>query len=118
MATVDLNHLHLHVRNLPDAQAFYERWFGFREHVRHGDLLFLRNEEGFDLALMPDPQEPGLPRWFHFGFRLASPDGVRALHARMNEAGIPLAKPLYEDEELVSFTCLDPEGYRVEVYWE
>lgn len=115
---VDLNHLHLHVRDQARSTAFYEDWFGFREHMRHGDLLFLRNGDDFDLALAPDPEGQNLPGWFHFGFRLPSPDGVRELHARMTEAGIPQAKPLYEDDTLVSFTCYDPDGYRVEVYWE
>ena len=57
-AKIDLNHLHLHVRNMNRARRFYESYFGFREHMRVGDILFLRNADGFDLTLRPD-RAPG-----------------------------------------------------------
>ena len=79
---MDLNHLHLHVRDVASASAYYQRWFGFREHVCHGDILFLRNGDGFDLALAPDDEGEDFPTWFHFGFRLASAADVRDLHVR------------------------------------
>jgi hypothetical protein len=31
---------------------------------------------------------------------------------------VQLAKPLYEDSTFMSFRCVDPDGYAVEVYWE
>lgn len=36
----------------------------------------------------------------------------------MNVARVPIVKPLYKDESLVSYRCLDPDGYGIEVYWE
>jgi catechol 2,3-dioxygenase-like lactoylglutathione lyase family enzyme len=80
-AGLDLNHLHLHVKNLDRAQRFYESYFQFREHMRYGDILFLRNTSGFDLALVPDRKPSSFPEWFHFGFRLADPRAVRKLQA-------------------------------------
>jgi catechol 2,3-dioxygenase-like lactoylglutathione lyase family enzyme len=115
---VDLNHLHLHVRDLGRSRRFYETWLGFREHAWYEDLLFLRNAHGFDLALMPDPAPAPLPDWFHFGFRLESAAAVRELHERMRAAGVPFRRALHEEPELVSFRCEDPDGCAVEVYWE
>jgi catechol 2,3-dioxygenase-like lactoylglutathione lyase family enzyme len=115
---MDLNHLHLHVRDLDRSHAFYETWFGFRERVRHGEIVFLSNDDRFDLALSPSPRVEPFPEWFHFGFRLASGDAVREIHRRMTAANVAIAKPLYQDDEMVSFRCLDPDGYGIEVYWE
>ncbi len=115
---MDLNHLHLHVRDLHEAEQFYGRWFHFSEFSRHGDLLFLRNEDGFDLALLPEGDPAPFPPWFHFGFRLSSPDDVRHLYGRMKVEEVPMPKPLYDEDDLVSFQCVDPDGHRIEIYWE
>jgi catechol 2,3-dioxygenase-like lactoylglutathione lyase family enzyme len=87
---VDLNHMHLHVKNLDRAQRFYESYFRFREQMRNGNILFLRNTSGFDLALVPDRKASSFPEWFHFGFRLASPRAVQTLHSRMSSDGVPV----------------------------
>ena len=114
----DLNHLHLHVRDTAQSGRFYEQWFGLREHVRHGDILFLRDGATFDLALAPDPAPPPLPSWFHFGFRLGRAEDVRDLHRRMASASLPGLCDLYADDDMVSFRVRDPDGYGIEVYWE
>ena len=57
-----INHLHLHVASVERAADFYTRHFGFRPHVRHGEVLFMRDAADFDLALAPGaPAE--LPAW-------------------------------------------------------
>jgi catechol-2,3-dioxygenase len=115
---MDLNHLHLHVRDLERSRTFYESWFGLRERIRHGEILFLTNDDRFDLALSPSEHVEPFPGWFHFGFRLEDRDAVRETHRRMTASNVAMAKPLYEDEEMISFRCLDPDGYGIEVYWE
>ena len=115
---MDLNHLHLHVRDVERSHRFYHIWFGLDHRVRHGDILFLSNPDGFDLALAPDPDPQPLPAWWHFGFRLASADHVRRLHRRMCDAGVSLTRPLADDPDYITFQCADPDGYRIEVYWE
>ena len=115
---MQVNHLHLHVTDLDRSRAFYERWFGFEEHVRHGDILFLRDAGGLDLALAPDDTPASLPAWFHFGFRLESGDAVRALRTEMEAEGVAMATELFDYEDLVSFRCTDPDGYAIEIYWE
>jgi hypothetical protein len=44
-------------------------------------------------------------------------DAVRALATRLERDGVAIVE---RDEEpgLVSFKCLDPDGWRIEVYWE
>ena len=110
----DLNHLHLHVTDLQRARAFYEGHFGFRERVRHGDILFLTNDEGFDLALAPAEAAGAFPPWFHFGFRLGRPEDVRSLHADLRA----VSEDLGDEGDFVWFRCRDPDGHRIEVYWE
>jgi catechol 2,3-dioxygenase-like lactoylglutathione lyase family enzyme len=115
---VDLNHLHLHVRDQARSRIFYERWFGFRERVWHGDILFLANDDGFDLALAPDKKPAKLPAWFHVGCRLPTAAKVRALHRRMEAAGVKGLGDFHRYEDHVFFRCTDPDRYKIEVYWE
>lgn len=110
-------HLHLHVRDPAASAAFYGRWFGLRERVRYGDLVFLSDGASLDLALAPDPAPAPMPPWFHHGFRLPTADAVRRLHAALGAAGVGVTERV-EDGDLVSFRVPDPDGYRVEVYWE
>lgn len=113
---IDLNHLHLHVRNLDRARRFYESYFRFRESMRHAGILFLRNASGFDLALVPDRKPSSFPEWFHFGFRLASPRAVRQLHRRMSSEGVRV-DDVEDYENYVTFRCMDPDGNSIEIYW-
>ena len=115
---MDLNHLHLHVGDLARSRRFYETYFGFRERVTHGEILFLTNDHAFDLALAPAPSVDRFPAWFHFGFRLNTADAVRELHQKMSSGGVPLPKGLIDDPDLVSFRCTDPDGHSIEIYWE
>ena len=98
---------------------FYERYFRFIAHTRHGDVVFLRDEQdGLDLALAPADTPETFPSWFHFGFRLDGPDHVRALHNRMQGEGITITGDLAEEEGWIHFRCADPDGYQIEVYCE
>ena len=61
---------------------------------------------------------PGwLPAFVHFGFQLPDADAVRALLARM-EADEVLILERWDEPGYVAFKCLDPDGWRVEAYWE
>ena len=116
---MDLNHLHLYVRDIAASRRFYEKYLGFqRERLNEGDLIIVQNGEGFDLAFAFNSNPPRMPSGFHFGFRLAEPQAVRDLHLRMTSEGVPLARPLKEYDDYVTFTCTDPDGYEIEVYCE
>lgn len=116
---MDLNHLHLHVRDIAASRRFYEKYFGFhRERINEGDFVIVQNDDGFDLALALDGPAPIMPQWFHFGFRLANADAVRELYKQMNSDGIEIFKELGGYDDYVTFRCADPDGYVIEVYWE
>jgi hypothetical protein len=34
----------------------------------------------------------------------------------MQQAGVPIVKPLYEGPTVASFRCADPHGYPIEIY--
>ena len=114
---MDLNHLHLHVRNVDRSKRFYESYFGFRERVRHGNIVFLRNTSGFDLALVPDRAALSLPEWFHFGFRLGDARAVQTLRDHMSSQDVHV-QDIEEYPGYITFRCADPDGYGIEVYWE
>ena len=117
---MQLNHLALVVSDQEQSRRFYETYFGFDAGPaqRYDDgVLFIRNVDGFDLALAPGQRPGRVPEFFHFGFRLSDPDAVRALLARLLADGIVVVEQV-EEPELVSFKCLDPDGYSVEAYWE
>ena len=114
---MNLNHLHLKVASVERARAFYATCFGLTDHVWHGDILFMRDEAGMDLALAPAEAAEPLPGWFHFGFRLESADAVERLHARIAETGA-VTHALEKEDDFVFFRCADPDGHPIEVYWE
>jgi catechol 2,3-dioxygenase-like lactoylglutathione lyase family enzyme len=115
-----LNHLGLPVRDEQRSQQFYSAYFGFdpatAQEYEDGTVI-IRNAEGFDLALHPVEQIEPSPAFLHAGFRVAAPDEVRALLARMEADGVTIVE---RDEEpaYAAFKCLDPDGHRIEVYWE
>jgi catechol-2,3-dioxygenase len=111
---VDLNHLHLHVRELEPTAAFYREHFGFAHERRlDSDLLFLHNDDGFAFALVEDAEAPEMPSWFHIGFALGSAEDVQSMHRRLApEADLDV------EDGYVSFRVADPSGTQVEVYWE
>ena len=114
------NHLHLHVRDVTRAVAFYRRWFGLRLGPVHdgGALRFVVSRRGFDLALMRDRRPAPMPRWFHLGFRQPSAAAVGALHRRMRAARLAVSPAPHAEPGFASFRVRDPDGYAIEIYWE
>jgi catechol 2,3-dioxygenase-like lactoylglutathione lyase family enzyme len=112
---VRLRHLALLVRDIRTARHFYEKYFGFAGGEWHGDVLFVHDDEGFDLALMKGehPANPGA--FHHFGFQLSAAEDVRALQQRLEADGVSIIE-VVEEPQLVSFKCVDPDGYTVEAY--
>jgi catechol 2,3-dioxygenase-like lactoylglutathione lyase family enzyme len=94
-----LLHLNLTVADVARSEAFYARWFGFdqRPETMSDDTRFVRNRDGFDLALHPGaPPAPPAPA-VHFGFRTEEAE-------------------THDEPDYVSLKCLDPDGYEIEVY--
>ncbi|GAT82993.1 glyoxalase/bleomycin resistance protein/dioxygenase [Streptomyces sp. F-3] len=116
-----MNHLGLPVRDEQASRRFYCEYFGFdpASAQRYEDgTVIVRNAAGFDLALHTVPGGIGpLPDFLHFGFRLPEPAQVRSLLDRLAADGVEIVER-FDEPGHVSFKCLDPDGHRIEVYWE
>jgi catechol 2,3-dioxygenase-like lactoylglutathione lyase family enzyme len=117
---MDLRHLGLPVRDYERSLRFYATYFDFDPATARSypdGTVTVSNADRFDLALHPGSERPASSTFFHFGFAMADADAVHALRARLERDGVPVIER--DDEpELVSFKCLDPDGWRLEVYWE
>ena len=111
-----LRHLALLVRDLRAARRFYETYFGFDAGAEwYGDVLFVHNDEGFDLAFMKGEHPPNPGAFHHFGFQLASREAVSDLLQTLKQARVAIIEEIDEPGQY-SFKCVDPDGYTVEVY--
>jgi catechol 2,3-dioxygenase-like lactoylglutathione lyase family enzyme len=114
-----MQHLALPVGDQERSRRFYEHWFGFDASAQWypDGTLIVRDAKGFSLALGRSDGPPAIPPWFHFGFQLPDPDSVRAFRDRMRADGVTIVGE-WDEPFYVSFKCLDPDGYVVEVAWE
>ena len=111
-----LRHLALLVRDIRTARRFYEAYFGFDAGAEwFGSVLFVRNDEGFDLAFMKGEHPPNPGAFHHFGFQLADRESVNALKTQLEDNNVPIIEEVDEPGQF-SFKCVDPDGYTVEVY--
>ena len=118
--TMRLRHLGLPVRDRDSSLDFYATYFGFdlaSARSYPDGTTIVRDEGGFDLALHPVTEPPGEAGFLHFGFRVADRKAVTELRRRLESDGVPVVEDV-DEPDLVSFKCLDPDGWRVEVYWE
>jgi catechol 2,3-dioxygenase-like lactoylglutathione lyase family enzyme len=115
---MDLSHLHLHVKDRVRSVDFYRRWFGLQIAIDGEDITFMKGDRDFLFALMADPAPAPMPPWFHFGIQLQSAGEVRRTLAAMQAADVPIVKPLYDGETVISFRCADPDAYAIEIYAE
>lgn len=117
---MDLNHLHLMVRDIRKSKEFYEAMFGFKEKIWYGDdLLFIQNSEGFDLALSPSDNPAALPSGVHYGFSVSKKSKLHEIYAEGRERYPECFKtPPKEYEGWGTLLCNDPDGYHFEIYWD
>jgi catechol 2,3-dioxygenase-like lactoylglutathione lyase family enzyme len=115
-----LNHLGLPVRDERRSQQFYSAYFGFdratSQEYEDGTVI-ISNADGFDLALHPVGHVEPSPAFLHAGFNAARPAEVRTLMKRMEADGVTIVER-NDEAAYVAFKCLDPDGRRIEVYWE
>jgi catechol 2,3-dioxygenase-like lactoylglutathione lyase family enzyme len=115
---MDLRHLGLPVRDSDRSLQFYATYFGFDPATATDypdGTTIVRNGEGFDLALHPVADPATLDGFFHFGFRVDEPEQVHALREQMENDDVSIVER-NDEPGLVSFKCLDPDGWRVEIY--
>lgn len=114
-----MDHLALAVGDQERSRRFYATYLGFDAPPREysDGVLMLYNSEGFALALGPSEGPVLMPRFFHFGISLATPEDVRRFRDRVSADGVAIAEEC-DEPDYVSVKCLDPDGYVVEVSWE
>jgi catechol 2,3-dioxygenase-like lactoylglutathione lyase family enzyme len=117
---VDLNHLNLRVRDPAACRDFYQEHFEFRPAFEADGGCFVRNDDGFLLALIPTGAHQPLPDGFHIGFRIDSPERVAALRDRLVAGGVRVSQldDYRPTEPHLTFRCWDPDGTEVEIFWE
>jgi catechol 2,3-dioxygenase-like lactoylglutathione lyase family enzyme len=117
---MDLNHLHLMVKDIKRSQAFYEAMFGFTEKIWYGDnLLFLQNAHGFDLALTGTPQPQPLPQGVHYGFSISDRKQLDEMYSRGKDLFPDCFKtPPKDHGDWGTLLCMDLDGYPFEIYWD
>jgi catechol 2,3-dioxygenase-like lactoylglutathione lyase family enzyme len=117
---MDLNHLNLRVRDAAACRDFYQRHFGFRPAFEVEGRFFVRNDDGFLLALIPVTDHLPLPDGFHIGFGLPDADAVTDLHRALAAADVrtTTVEDFRPAEAYVSFRCWDPDGTEIEVFWQ
>jgi catechol 2,3-dioxygenase-like lactoylglutathione lyase family enzyme len=115
-----MSHLGLPVIDPSRSLHFYQRYFGFdpttAQDYSDGTII-VRDAHGFDLALHAVEVVGEPPPFLHFGFRFARSDDVRALRDRLETDGVQIFEA-YDEPEYTAVKCLDPDGHRVEAYWE
>lgn len=115
-----LRHLNLRVRDAGRCREFYVRHFGFEPAFEAEGGHFLRDADGFLLAVVPAQEHVALPVGFHIGFTLPEPEEVFAMRGRLAADGVAVGAvdDLRPGEDYVTFRCADPDGTEIEVYWD
>ena len=118
-----LGHVHLKVRHLDTAIAFYQTWFELDVTERIGDQMAFLSSSGrhHDIALqalgdmgaLPEPYSVGL---YHVAFEVADRATLARYHARPQQAGLPVIGVDHGISWALYFN--DPDGNGLEIYWD
>jgi len=110
-----LNHLSLVVSDVERSAKFYQALFGMVQQWQEGEFVFLACGDA-DLALVKG--KPLIHRRFHFGFRVDTRAEVDAWLKEVGRHDAPITHGPQDYGDYYTFTCRDPDGYAVEVYYE
>ena len=89
--------------------------FGMERQWREGDFVFLVCGDS-DLALVQG--KPQIHRRFHFGFRVDAREEVDAWLEVVRRHDAPITHGPEDYGDYYTFSCRDPDGYALEIYWE
>lgn len=112
-----LNHLNLAVSDVPQTQAFFEKYFGLQAVTKpNATLVVLRDEAGLVLTLSNFDRASTVtyPEHFHIGFIQPSPAKVDELHQRLAADGF-VADPPRKFHGSWTFYLRAPGGILLEV---
>jgi catechol 2,3-dioxygenase len=114
-----VGHVHLKVRDVDRAVAFYRDVLGLEVTERHGTFAFLSfGERHHDVALQgvgadADPPGPGIGL-YHTAFEVESGPALAATYDRLQDRGVPVSPVDHGISKALYFD--DPDGNGVEVY--
>jgi catechol 2,3-dioxygenase-like lactoylglutathione lyase family enzyme len=113
-----LNHINLTVTDVPETQAFLERYFGMRNLGGNRNIGFLTDENGMILSLtsakVGGEEEVRYPATFHIGFGQPSEAAVNEIHARLVADGHDAPAPSRQHGSW-TFYFRAPGGFTIEV---
>jgi catechol 2,3-dioxygenase-like lactoylglutathione lyase family enzyme len=110
-----LTHLSLGVSNIGISERFYGDVLGLPTH-RVGDHVEIRWSDDFLLILTASP--PAGRGKFHFGFRVDGAEEVDAWGVRLRERGVEIVIGPSGEEGRRQLYCIDPDDYKIEIYYE
>jgi catechol-2,3-dioxygenase len=122
-----IGHVQLRVADLERSKAFYRDVLGFRvseQDPQHGGDVFMTLGEDFhtlDLAQHPSPETgrgPSRPVGLaHIAFQVPSYEALREAYCTLLEHGVPIERAMdHVNQRSIYF--LDPDGNRLEIYYE
>jgi hypothetical protein len=118
--THGLTHLSLAVADLERSKRFYELAFGAREYWRDDNSIQLLGPgPHVVLALELDPVNAGRTGGIsHFGFRLIDAAGIdAAVDAALQAGGSLIERGAFAQGRPFAYVA-DPDGYRIEMWFE
>lgn len=110
-----LNHVNLVVSDVERSAEFYESLFGMERQWKEGNFVFLACGDT-DLALAEG--RPLIHRRFHLGFRVGSRAEVDAWLDEVRRHDAPVTHGPEDYGGYYTFSCRDPDGYALEIYYE
>lgn len=119
MTRTRLGHVHLKVRDVERAVAFYEAVVGLGLRERYGTYAFLAfGDRHHDLAVQGVGEDaPGPARGvglYHVAFEVPDAAALARVHERLRERGVDVTPVDHGISEALYFE--DPDGNGVEIY--
>ena len=111
-----LSHVALTVSDHDRSARFYGEHLGLTRRVHEDDDLLILGDEHDSILALFTGEPPELPRTNHFGFRMESVADVHSARERFRAAGVEESE-WQDDGRFVRVQVLDPDGYRVDVYF-
>ena len=113
-----LNHLNLTVTDVPEAQAFLEKYFNLQNKGGNRNIAFLSDDNGIVLSLtsmnVGGETEVKYPATFHVGFIQESEAKVDGINRRLKADGFEVPPPSRQHGAW-TFYFRAPGGYTIEV---
>lgn len=117
--TYGLTHISLAVRDPERSMRFYRDVFGAQEYYRDQESIQARGPGHDILAFQRDPDGAGKSGGVsHFGFRLVSPNDIDAAVDDAVRAGGQLLERGEHSPGFPFAYVADPDGYRIEIWFE